>query len=196
VVAWVRQAKNRVAQFAQMDQSYVLAVSLKDLAKGQWGPNRGEWTFDVPEELFKGQAHVRLQGLGLAVVNAPEALPIQAKSKSGQKADADPGAPKPLGFWSASVSLPAMATVRNLSGATSELDQKALPSCYFGMVGDREASRDPEIGGGNAIRNVSPIGKGWKVVLSPKSTDGALTADLQDVQLYLHVAVRTLKAGA
>ena len=190
VAAWVRQAQARMAQSARMDQNYVLAVSIKGLAKSQWEAGRSvaEWTFDVPEELFKGQAQVRLRGLGLAVVGEPEPAEPAAPKVKGGKAEAPP--PKPAGFWSARLSLPPAATVRHLSGATAGMDQKSLPACYFGRVADRDSSRDPEIAGVQAIHNASPIGKQWKLTLSPRSTDGTPTAELRDVLLYLHVAVR------
>ena len=196
VVLWVRQAKDWLAQFAQMDQDYVLAVSVKDLAKSQWeaGRSAAEWTFDVPAELFPGQAQVRLRGLGLAVVGEPEAADAGAqKAKAAQKADALPL--KPVGFWSARLSLPPTATVGHVSGATNELDQKSLPACHLGRVADRDSSREPEIAGVNATYNASPIGKQWKLTLSPKSTDGTPAASLRDVQLYLHVAVRSIRSA-
>jgi hypothetical protein len=196
VEVWVRTARSRIEHFSQTGQSYVLAVSLRELAKSQWeaGRSSSQWTFEVPEDLFRDQVHVRLRGLGLAVVGEPQAVEsVPQKSKAGQKGDATP--PKPQGFWSASLSVPPTGTVRQESGAINELDQKSLPVCYLGRVADRDSSREPEIAGINAQHNASPIGKPWKLTLSPKSTDGTATADLHDVQLYLHVAVRSQKAG-
>ena len=56
VSSWARGAQNRTAQFLQMEQTYVLAVSLKELVKSQReaGRSSSQWTFEVPEELFKG----------------------------------------------------------------------------------------------------------------------------------------------
>jgi len=108
------------------------------------------------------------------------------------KSEAPP--PKPAGFWSARLSLPPAATVRQLSGAVNELDQRSLPACYFGQVADRDSAREPAATGVNTTHNASPIGKQWKLTLSPKSTDGTPTASLQDVQLYLHLAVRGMQA--
>jgi hypothetical protein len=90
------------------------------------------------------------------------------------------------------VSLPPAAAVRHLAGPAGELDQKSVPACYLGRVADRDSLREPEIAGTGVAHNASPIGKQWKVTLAPKSTDGILTANLQDVQLFLHVAVRSL----
>jgi hypothetical protein len=174
VTAWASAAKNRLAQFSGLDQNYVLAVSVKELAKTQWdaGRSSGQWTFDVPLELFEGQAHVRMRGVGLAVVGE-----------------------KPLGFWSARLSLPAAATVRHISGASTALDQKSLPACFVGRVADRDSSHEAEIVGINIWQGASPIGKQWKLTLAPKSTDGTPTASLRDVQLYLHVAARGVGGG-
>jgi hypothetical protein len=182
-----------------MDQEYTLAVSLKELAKSQWeaGRSAGEWTFELPHELFPGQAHVRLRGLGLAVVGEqpPAVEPEPPKPKAGQKAEPPPPKPKPLGFWSARLSAPAQGSVRHLAGAAKDLDQKAVATCFLGRVCDRDSAREPEIGGAEALHNASPIGKQWKLNLSAKSTDGIQTTTLQDVQIYLRVAVRSLKAG-
>jgi hypothetical protein len=194
VTIWVRAARNWLTQFSQMDQSYVLAVSLKDLAKTQWESGRAaaQWTFDLPAELFEGQAHVRLRGLGVAVAGEPEVAELAPKSKAAQ--NSLPPAPKPLGYWSGRISVPAASIVRHISGTSSDLDQKSLPPCYFGRVMDRDSSQQPEIAGSNVLQGASPIGKEWKLTLSPRSTDGTPTASLHDVQIFLHVTVRGTKA--
>ena len=97
---------------------------------------------------------------------------------------------KPQGFWSAKVSLPQTATVHYAVGANDALDQKSLPRCFFGRVADRESSYAPEVVGANVLHNASPIGKQWRLSLAAKSTDGFQTANLEDVLLYLHLAVR------
>jgi hypothetical protein len=187
VAIWLKNAQDRIAHFSQLDQTYVLALSVKDLAKAGWESGRAasQWSFDIPDTLFNGQAHVRLRGLGLAVAGEPE----DAAAAQKKAAKADTMLAKPQGFWSASLALPATATIRNMAGASSDLDQKALPPCYFGQVANRD-SGPAEVAGVNALHNASPIGKQWKVTLSAKSTDGFPTANLNDVILYLHVAVR------
>ena len=188
VVAWVRQARNRVAQFAQLDQSYMLALSLKDLTKAQWEAGRGasEWMFDGAAEVFNGQAYVRLRGLSVSVVGtSPETS--EPGQKAGRKTEPPP---KAEGFWTARVSLPPKAALRNLSGATREFNQSLLPVCYLGSITERDSARQPEIAGVRVLHNASPIGKQWKLALSRKSTDGTPIETLEDVQLYLHLAVR------
>jgi hypothetical protein len=187
VVAWLRQARNRLAQFAQLDQKYVLALSLKELTKAQWAAGRSasQWTFALPAEMFNGQAYVRLRGLSVSVVG-PSPEPAETGQKAGRKTEA----PKAEGFWSARVSLPQKAGLRNLSGATRELDQSFLPVCYLGCITVRDAAREPEIAGARVLHNASPIGEQWKLALSRTSTEGTPVEALEDVQLYLHLAVR------
>jgi hypothetical protein len=206
VAQWVKSGQGRLAQITQFDQDYTLAVSLKQVAKSSWESGRAaaEWTFDVPEDLFPGQANVRLRGIGIAVAGRksepPEApQPGQkagpkAVQKAGQAPDLPPEPPKPEGFWRARVSLPAKATVRHVSGAAIELDQSAVPTCFLGRVADGNAIREPECAGARALHNASPIGKQWKIALSPVSTGGIETNQLDDVQIFLHVAVRGVKS--
>lgn len=195
VVAWVTRARNRMAQIALLDQNCVLAVSLKQLTKAQWEAGRAaaQWTFDLPAETFAGQANVRLRGLSVSVIGPiPEPQPAPAGQKPpapvAQKAEAQ----KAQGFWSAHVTPPATGTMLTVSGIARELDQKSLPTCHLGRVADRDSTREPEIAGDRVLYNASPIGKQWKLVLSPKSTDGMETSELQDVQIALHLAVRSL----
>ncbi|MBV9746989.1 MAG: hypothetical protein JO099_24775 [Acidobacteriia bacterium] len=189
--AWVRQAKTRLAQWAGADQTYVLALSLKELTRGQWeaGRSAAQWTFDIPEELFPGQTNVRLRGVTLAVAGEkePPPPPVTAKQAAAAK---PPEAQKPEGFWTARLTLPAAGTVKYASGMTHELDQKALPTTHLGRVADRDSALEPEFCGGTVLENASPIGRQWKLVLSAKSTAGAQTEKLDDVALFLRVAVR------
>jgi hypothetical protein len=201
VALWVRSALSHTAQFGQLDQEYVLAASVKQLAKGSWEAGRAaaEWTFDVPADLFPGQAHVRLRGISIAVVGPkPEAQDAAAKPGAkapAQKADLPkPEPPKLEGFWRARISLPAKGTVRTIAGATAELDQSSVPTCFLGRIADREAAREQERGGGPALHNASPIGAQWKLALSPSSTGGTETKLLDDVEIFFHVAVRGVKA--
>jgi hypothetical protein len=195
VTMWVKNARDRIAQQSQLDQAYVLAISIKDLAKSGWesGRTASQWTFDMPAELFTGQSYVRLRGLSLAVVGPPPAPEETALQKPKSTPAPPPPSPKPRGFWSASVSLPPGATVHYASGANDELDQKSLPRCFFGRVADHDSSHAPELAGANFLHNASPIGKEWKLSLAAKSTDGFATSNLDDVILYLHLAVRGQK---
>lgn len=188
VGAWVRQARLRMARWARTEQTYTVALSLKDLTKAQWESGRaaGEWTFDVSEDSFPGQAHVRLRGVGLAVVR-----PVEAPEPAAPKGKNEPPPPlsKPEGFWTARVSLPASGVVKPPAGAAREIDQKGLPVCHLGRVPELASAREPEIAGAAALHNASPIGKQWRVTLSQKSTAGTAIATLDDVHLYLRVAV-------
>jgi hypothetical protein len=187
VNAWFLKARNRLAQIAQLDQSYTLAVSLKQLLQGQFeaGRNASEWTFELTDDMFAGQSYVRLRGLSVSVTGAEPEIP-----KGGAQKSNAPAPEKAAGFWWARVTLPAQAWVRNPAGAVRELDQKSLPVCYLGRVGVEASPGAPEMGGSRVLHNASPIGKQWKLRLSAKSTGGTPTESLEDVQIHLHLAVR------
>jgi hypothetical protein len=192
-VSWVRRAQYRMTQLCENEQTCVLAVSLKQLTGAQWeaGRTASAWTFDIPDEMFAGQVNVRMRGLSVSVAGPaaePPELPKDA-SKQGLPAR-KPEALQAEGFWSARVSLPATATMRTIAGASRELDQKLLPACFLGSVTDWNSARAPEVAGASVLHNASPVGRQWKLALSPKSTDGMETARLQDVQISLHLAVR------
>jgi hypothetical protein len=180
VVSWAGEAQSRMARFSQREQIYVLALSLKNLSPAQWEAGRAgsQWTFDVPEGLFEGQANVRLRGVGLAVVPAEE--PPETQKPKGSK----PETAKAAGYWTARLFAPPKATVRHAAGSLAEVDQSALPPCYLGRVG-----REPEIVAASPWRNASPIGQQWRLNLSSKSTSGTAAAMLQDVELHLRLAV-------
>jgi hypothetical protein len=186
VLLWVANARSRLAQLSQREQNYVLALSIKELAKGEWksGQGKTEWTFEISEELFPAQALVRLRGLGMAV-----ALPNPEQGTLVKV-----GRSKPPGVWTAQVSVPPTGTFRPATGAPRQLDQQAIPVCFVGRVADRNLARPPEVVGTHILHNVSPIGKPWKIKLSPKSTGGAPSKAIEDVELYLHVAARGQKA--
>jgi hypothetical protein len=69
-----------------------------------------------------------------------------------------------------------------------------MPACFLGCVGAWNAAREPEIAGAAVLHNASPIGKQWKVALSPRSTGGVPASRLQDVTVYLRLAVKGGKA--
>ncbi len=188
VTAWVRRAQNTLAQFSQNEQKYALAVSVRQLTGPQWEAGRaaGAWTFDVLEEMFAGQTNVRLRGVSVSVVGPPGA----AESPKSSRQAMPPKPAKAEGFWSGRISVPATGSMRSVKGAARELDQKMIPACFLGRVADRDAVQSPEIAGAGVVHNASPVGKEWKLTLSAKSTDGMETAELQDVQIWLHVAVR------
>ena len=197
VASWAAAAQNAVGRASGSDQEYVLTVSVKQLAASQWEAGRAasQWTFDVPEELFAGQAHVRLRGVGVSLVGpAPPEPPANAKA-SQTKPEGGKESPKAEGFWTARLSVPAAGAMRTAAGTHRELDQKSMPPCVLGRVADRDSAREPEVAGVGLLHNASPIGKQWRLILSPKSTDGMETARLQDVQVSLHVAVRHLRAA-
>lgn len=197
VAAWVARAQGRLQQLAQREQTYLLTLSLKDLTKDRWdaGRSASEWTFDVPEELFKGQSRVRLRGLGAAVLGAVEAPEApNPKGKAAAKLEAPPIPKPPEGFWSAHITVPAEGAIRLTADKLQPIDQKHVPICCLGRVADAHLAAPAEINGDCILYNASPIGKQWRVALSPKSTGGVATGTLDDVLLHLRIAVAAERA--
>jgi hypothetical protein len=134
VDAWVARARNRLTQLCALDQTYVLALSLKQLTQAQWeaGRSTGQWTFDLPENFFPGQTQVRLRGVGIAVVGEKPEEPRPAPQKQPASSKPEPPKPepqKPEGFWSGRITSPVLGTVRHLSGSPrvgSEIDSLML----------------------------------------------------------------------
>lgn len=173
MVLWVRQAINWLVRFSRLDQNYVRPITLKYLKKKNLAQRTGEtWTFTVNEDLFPNQRHVRLRGVAAAVVS------------DGAK-----------GLWQMEIRPPSQSFVRHLSGTRVDMDQSRVPQCYLGRVVDRSSFRDAEITGINALHNVSPFGT-WKLVMSHQSTHGEKSSSLDDVQIDLHLAVRTIPPTA
>jgi hypothetical protein len=175
VVLWIREAINWLVRFSRLEQNYVLPISLKNLKKKRLAERKDgdNWTFTISEDLFPNQRHVRLRGLGAAVVR-------------------DDGA---KGLWQMEITLPKDSSTRHLSGTAVKIDQARVPQCYLGRVVDRSSYRDAEITGINALHNASPFGS-WKLAMSHQSTLGTKSSSLDDVQIDLHLAVRTIPPTA
>jgi hypothetical protein len=170
IVLWVRSAINWLVRFSRLDQNYVLPISLNALKKRKLATRTGDkWQFTVPQELFPNQRHVRLRGIGAAVVK-------------------DGGA---KGLWQMEIEIPKTSFVQHLSGTKVTLDQSKVPQCYLGRVADRNGYRDAEVTGINALHNASPLGT-WNITMAHQSTEGTKSSYLDDVQVDLHLAVRTL----
>jgi hypothetical protein len=172
---WVRQAISFKVGFGQLEQNYVLALSVKEhLANGvQFNDPKAEgdelvWRCEVPEERFRGQSHVRLRGVSIFV---------EAEGNS---------------VYHAAVRPPTQSISRHL-GASSlvSLPQGDLPLCRAGRVRSRDSARDPDVVGLAALYNASPIGE-WEIRISvPGRPASELKAQLSDVFLDLHLAVRS-----
>lgn len=175
---WVRKAIHFMVRFAQTDQNYVLAISLKGLSTNDaWTKHiiAGAWDFDIPEQLFPDQRHVRLRGISAFVV--------------GDSAKGN--------IWTAAITPPRNSTCRHMPnsvfplGHEVKLDQTKIPPCRLGRIETRDSTRPPDVVGISALHNVSPFGT-WHISLSPVSSTGTPTKSLADVQIDLHLAIQSV----
>jgi hypothetical protein len=75
------------------------------------------------------------------------------------------------------------------------IDQGNISAAMSGRISSRDNIRTPDVLGGSSLNNVSPFttqGNNWTVMLSSTSSQGEKTEDLTDVELELHLAVRTV----
>jgi hypothetical protein len=170
-VLWVRTAINWLVRFSRVDQNYVLAVSVKQCLKEQWSEQAkdGNWNFEVPEDLFPDQRHVRLRGLGVSVVT-------------------DTVGPDLSSTWVATVRTPVTSSCVHRDGKREPLNQSSVPPCRLGRVTSRYIPREMDVTGASALHNVSPFGT-WNVALGRTSSTGLPLASIQDVVIDLHLAV-------
>jgi hypothetical protein len=173
---WVRDAISWLTCFSQLDQNYVYALSLRELmTKKQWdaGKKLGDWKFDVANTLFPDQRHVRLRGISAAVV-----------VKKVDEEDLQ-------GVWRTVIDVPRNSYCVHLSGETVDLDQSQIPACRLARVSTREAAQEADITGAVALHNASPFGS-WRLRIGKKSTAGVNVGELKDINLDLHMAVRSI----
>jgi hypothetical protein len=188
-VEWTRNAIDFLVRFRQLDQNYVLPLSLRVLAQiphGQQLPANGvPVSFTVPESLFQDVAgliddrNVRLRGLSSFVIETGDVS----------------------GLWEVTLRVPLQAFCRlhpsNVppgGPAINQLDQSDVPPCRIATVERRTSQRDPAIVGAAALFNVSPLASGsaqWTAVIRPVPGSGADPNKLADVFVLLHVAVRS-----
>jgi hypothetical protein len=169
-VLWVRGAISWMVKFTQLDQNYVLPLSIKKLTGANWsaGKQTGIWSFKIDNNTwFSEQRHVRLRGISAFAVSDKKRLwqvlvtPPRTDSKS----------------W-------------HLPNTEVDLDQRHAPVCRLARVASREAVRDPDVGGLASLYNLSPIGS-WNLVLRQNLEDVANFNDIDDVHLDLHLAFRS-----
>ena len=194
----VRGALEWLARFSALEQNYVLPISVKCLTGGDWtkGLRRdgraGAWEFPLPERLFPDQTHVRLRGLSACV-------------DIGSITD----------FFQLVVRAPQQGSVRLLDGSVQQLAQQQVPVARICRVRDRDCTEPRDVVGTLALHNVSPISfqaSRWRLVVTtqmtppninddpskaspdPMTAFGGSSKQLQDVILFLHVAVRSAPA--
>lgn len=171
IVLWVRRALNFVIRFTRVEQNYILPISLHQLKERRLATetnHKTEWTFKLEENHFPHQSHIRLRGVGLAVIGS-----------------------NLRGIWQAVLRAPIESFCRFSNGAKSELSQSDVPPVFLGKVAERTAFRDPDVAGINALFNASPLND-WTLTVSERSTEGMKISDVDDIQIELHLAIRTL----
>jgi hypothetical protein len=166
-VLWTRTAINWLVRFSQLEQNFVLPVSISQLCP-DWKTRSSDITFELKEDSFKNQRNVRLRGLGAAVL--------------GSNAN---------GMWQISVTVPRKSRMIMLDGTAVDIDQGSVPSCILNRVTNRYGFRDTDIVGINALHNAGPLGI-WTISIPQQSNEGIPTRGLSDLQLDLHLAVRMI----
>jgi hypothetical protein len=170
-ITWVRDAASWLTRFFQTDGQQSLVVSLRQiLSLETWQAflRTGDAQFELPEDLFPSQSHVRLRGVSLHTMGAK-------------------------GVFGASLSAPPSSFYRMSDGKINSVDQRDIPPIRIGGVRDYESNRSPEIGGTAIAYNVSPIGI-WSFSLSDISTSGRGLPDINDV--IVEFALASKAAGA
>jgi hypothetical protein len=191
----VRDALDWLVRFSSQEQNYVLPVSVKCLSGNRWDSGlrsdgrAGVWEFVITEDLFPKQSYIRLRGISACVdVNN----------------DSD--------FFQIAIRLPQQGRIRFLDGTVHQLDQTMVPVTRVARIQPRSSVRPPDVVGVLSLHNVSPIGiqsTPWRLVITSEVEPLQITADptgdapdphavfvgsndrLQDVILFLHLAVRT-----
>ena len=192
---WIRDAIRWMVQFQQTEQNYVLPLSIKALVGNQqsWdqGLKLGKWRFEIPNnftfsppqdiqgddrevedsfntDFFGGQRHVRLRG-------------ISAFIETNNSSD----------VFRLFVKIPSASICKHISENTRVLDQTKVPPCYIARTANRSNVREPDIVGISALHNVSPFGV-WELRLSKLTISGTPIEEIRDVQIDLHIAMRSL----
>jgi hypothetical protein len=166
---WVREAVNWLVRFGRLEQNYVLPISLRAvLENADWkkGLSNGIWDFEITEEFFPNQCHVRLRGISAFVHGADL-----------------------KGVWQVQAHSPKRSYFHHLDGSKRQVDQSFIPPCFLGRVATRDDIRAPDIAGVTALRNVSPIGR-WRVSFGSRSSEGVPLSTIENVTLDLQLAVR------
>jgi hypothetical protein len=191
----VRASLDWLVRFSSQEQNYVLPISVRRQTSDRWqgglrsDGRAGAWNFTVPMTLFPSQTHVRLRGVSACV-------------------DCD----GPNDFFQLAARVPTKGTVMYLSGETSTLDQAEAPITRIARVQTRGCPKIPDTVGVLSLHNVSPIGD-WRVCITSSVQPPDITFDpstdpansemdflgsenkLEDVIIYLHLAVRTQNSG-
>lgn len=166
---WVKDALSWLSRFAQNEQGYALALSVRSLVgEKEWkeGLINGVWETEVKPTHFLSEARVRLRGISASVFGA--AL---------------------HGAWDCTLRVPAHSIIVREDGTEKAVDQSKVPPLRLGRVYPRSIVLNPDVSGSITYFNVSPTGT-WTVSMSEKSTDRESRIALGDIVIELFVSVK------
>ena len=183
-VLWVRNAINSVIRFSQLDQSFILPVSLRSLiAKddaAKWGSSlKNGLSFEISElDLFKGFTHVRVKGLCLfSQTNNIKKIKINYSCIYE-------------GIIQSEIMVPKTSYYRHNNGDKVSTDQSMIPVLRFNRIASRNFIRQPDIVGTSILNNLSPYGI-WNINLPQVNANDLLTKiQIEDIYLDLHITAR------
>jgi hypothetical protein len=199
---WLRDAGAFYGGFAALEQEYVFTVSLRALmgkpafTRGLSSPNSGAWTFTLDSSYFPDQRHIRLRGVSAYVV-----------------AKQDPRA-----TWQLALQAPQNGVIFQIGKTEPVPLPQPSPVIRLARIRSRDSFQEADVVGMTALRNVSPLSSGldvWKVAISDTQKPPSVSATgggfdpsavsifdrvagngLEDVQIDLHLAVRTIDPAA
>lgn len=178
-VSWAREAIKWLAAFSQNDQTFTVAISLREALGDLWkeaiaNPN-ADFPFRINSHLFSTHHYVRLRGLSASLMFAPTATEIfPVRCVLGVPAQAIFIVPKAI------------------AGESEErqISQNEMPRCVLGHVLDYRVPLEPEVCGAISLMNASPIASGdsngWSVEIS--TIEKAKLALLDDIVLQIKVS--------
>jgi hypothetical protein len=184
-VSWARDAIRFLIIAGQLDQNYVLSLSVKTNMGEDFFTkalaNEGDTvklTFEVLEARFAAQRLVRLRGISACVVEST-----------------------PGDTWQMTVRAPVRSIGRFVSDADAaepnKLDQSMVPPVRLGRVQTRQSQREPDVVGLTTLHNVSPLSDPefktagrWSVEVDRHSLNGTDAKSLIDVHIDLLLAVQ------
>ena len=178
---WVRNAIAYLVKFGQIDQRYSFPVSVRELiGEDLYKAARkvvpwATFSFTISEQLFPAQYYVRLRGLSIYIVTASDI-------------------PEPAGVWLGQIKAPAKSYCLHLPKGNAapvreELDQSKIPPSMAGRISYREARRPADVVAASTFHNLSPFGQ-WNLQLSSRSTQDVKTANVHDIVVEFHIAMR------
>lgn len=167
---WVRDAINFLIAFNEVEQNYVLPISVRaSCSNSEWQECLAgrPCSFNIPLTLFGNESHVRLRGLSAYVVQE-----------------------SPITMWNALITPPKQSFIRHLGVPDNpvRLNQADLASCRLGRIQRRDAVRDADIVGLQSLYNASPAGD-WTVEVNPFASPPAAASAVEDFHIDLHLAV-------